>query len=207
MKAHRPSKNGAEVDVDSDYGESRIGTGGGRGTGQASDASATRRPSIHIKKGVGQTPVSDLLLNFTPKWNWVSESEASHLKSRAAHFDVERNFLEINQDFSVFQELLDYGLNLIKPERRELHRNRAETIAKQLYLTQLVWTVMSAMASFRHREGWTGGQFDKLVSDEALTAAVLPRVYVLNDVKRYVKSSPSIKPDLLNSPVSEDDAA
>jgi hypothetical protein len=66
---------------------------------------------------------------------------------------------------------------------------------------------MSAMASFRHREGWRGEGFDKLVSNEALTAAVLPRVYLLNDMKRYVKSNLSIKRDLQTSPSTEEDAA
>jgi hypothetical protein len=120
---------------------------------------------------------------------------------------VDRKFLEVNQDFSVFRELLEHGLNLISPEHRDPHRARVETFAKQLYLTQLVWTVMSAMASFRHREGWRGEGFDKLVSDESLTAAVLPRVYLLNDMKRFVKGSPHIKRDLLTSPTTEEDAA
>ena len=66
---------------------------------------------------------------------------------------------------------------------------------------------MSAMASFRHKEGWRGEGFDKLVSDEALTAAVLPRVYLLNDMKRYVKGNPNIKRDLQTTPPTEEDAA
>lgn len=209
VKAHRPSKSGTEVgEADSDDGDSKGSrTSQNKGSGgNDSDGSNSRRPSIHIKVGSGQTPVSDMLLNFTPTWNWVSESEASHLKSRAAHFVVERKFLEVNQDFSVFQELIEHGLNLVTPERREAHRSRVEALAKQLYLTQLVWTVMSAMASFRHREGWRGEGFDRLVGDEALTAAVLPRVYLLNDMKRYVKSNPNIKRDLLNSPAEEDAA-
>lgn len=208
IKAYRPSKNGTETgEADGNDGDAKLGTGKGRGSGHQADTSAARRPSIHIKRGVGQTAVSDLLLNFTPKWNWVSENEASHLKSRAAHFEVERNFLEVNQDFSVFRELVEYGLDLVVPEQREHHRVRAEAIAKQLYLTQLVWTVMSAMASFRHREGWRGEGFDKLVSDEALTASVLPRVYLLNDMKRYVKGNPNIKRDLRTAPPTEEDTA
>ena len=208
IKAYRPSKSANETgEVDGNDGDSKAGSGRGRGIGQPAGGSTSRRPSIHIKKGVGQTMVSDLLVNFTPQWNWVSESEASHLRSRAAHFDVDRKFLEVNQDFSVFRELVEYGLNLISPEHRDTHRSRTETMAKQLYLTQLVWTVMSAMASFRHREGWRGEGFDKLIGDEALTAAVLPRVYLLNDMKRYVKGNPNIKRDLLTSPPTEEDAA
>ena len=206
VKAYRPAKNGVETGEMND-GDANLGISRSRGTGQSAGGTGSRRPSVHIKKGVGQTAIDDLLLNFTPKWNWVSENDASHLKARAAHFEVERNFLEVNQDFNVFRELVDYGLNLVVPEQREAHRNRAETIAKQLYLTQLVWTVMSAMASFRHREGWRGEGFDKLVSDEALTAAVLPRVYLLNDMKRYVKSNPIMKRDIQTSPSPEEDAA
>jgi hypothetical protein len=198
VKIHRVAKQSNESGgEDTQNGDAKAGSGSGRGAGHAASSATPRRPSIHIKKGAGDTPISDLLLKFTPQWNWVSEMDASHLKSRAAHFVVERNFLEVNQDFSVFQELLDYGLNLIVPNKRDLHRSRVETTAKQLYLTQLVWTVMSAMASFRHREGWRGEGFEKLVGDESLTASVLPRVYLLNDMKRYVKGNPNIKRDLL----------
>jgi len=205
IKIYRPSRTGSDVgDADGLDGDAKAQTGVGRGTGEATPVAAGRRPSVHIRKGNGAIQISDLLLNFTPQWNWVCEADASHLKSRAAHFVVERNFLEINQDFSVFQELVEYGLNLITQERRDLHRGRVEVFAKQLYLTQLVWTVMSAMASFRHREGWRGEGFEKLVGDEALTASVLPRVYLLNDMKRQVKGNPNIKKDLLASPSVED---
>jgi hypothetical protein len=208
VKVHRFSRNGANVgEADGDDGDAKQSSGEGRGSGSSAPMTTNKRPSVHIKKGVGQTQVSDLLLKFTPNWNWVSEEEASHLKSRAANFVVDRNFLEVNQDFSVFQELIEHGLSLISEERRPAHRDRVETIAKQLYLTQLVWTVMSAMASFRHREGWRGQGFEKLVCAEALTAAVLPRVYLLNDMKRYVKGNPNMKRDLLATTPPDDEAA
>lgn len=208
IKAYRPSKKSSETgELETSDGDLKAGMGRGRGAGEAGDTPGARRPSVHIKRGVGQTPVSDLLLSFTPKWNWVSESEASHLRCRAAHFEVERNFLEVNEDFSVFQELVEYGLSFIQPERRDPHRTRVEAFAKQLYLTQLVWSVMSAMASFRHREGWRGEGFDKLVSNEALTAAVLPRVYLLNDMKRHVRGNPNLKHDLIVSSTADEEAA
>jgi hypothetical protein len=208
VRTHRRSKSGSELgEADGEDGDAKVRTGQTRGAAQTADEMTARRPAIPMKKGIGQTPVADVLMDFTPTWNWVSETEASHLKSRAAHFVVERKFLEVNQDFSVFQELVDHGLSLVNAERRDFHRGRVEAIAKQLYLTQLVWTVMSAMASFRHREGWAGEGFDKLVGDEALTAAVLPRVYLLNDMKRYVKGNPNMKRDLQTSPSTEEDAA
>lgn len=200
------TRGGEEGEADGADGDSKALTGAGRGSGRGASTASTRRPAVHIKRGTGQLTVSDLLLNFTPKWNWVSEADASHLKSRAAHFEVERNFLEVNEDFSVFRELLDHGLRLIEPDRQEFYRTRIDEIGKRLYLAQLVWTVMSAIASFRHKEGWRGDGFDKLVSDESLTAAVLPRVYLLNDMKRQVKGIPNIKRDLLKeAPVEEED--
>jgi hypothetical protein len=89
--------------------------------------------------------------------------------------------------------------------KRRLSTRRG--FAKQLYLIQLMWTVMSAMASFRHREGWRGQGFEKLVWAEALTAAVLPRVYLLNDMKRYVKGNPNMKRDLLTTIPDDDEVA
>jgi len=135
------------------------------------------------------------------------ESEASHLKSRAAHFDVDRKFLEVNQDFSVFRELVEYGLNLINP-------TIATFIATALKLSQSSFTLRSSSGPLCPR--WplfgtvrVGGARDSTdwISDEALTAAVLPRVYLLNDMKRYIKSNPNIKRDLMTSPTTEEDAA
>ena len=197
IRSHRPSKNGATAgENDDEYGDAKMGSGRGADTGKSANGASARRPALHIKKGSGQLNISDLLLRSTPRWNWVSESEASHLKSRAASFVVEQNFLEVNQDFSVFQELVQHGLDLIKPDRRDNYRERVEDVAKRLYLTQLVWTVLSALASFRYKEGWREGGFEKLISSEALTAAVLPRVYLLNEMKRTIKGSPNIKRDL-----------
>lgn len=197
VKTYKISPKGTENgSLDGDDSEGKGLSGKGRGAGQVAEAVNSRRPAIHIKKGVGDNKIVDLLASFCPQWSWVTEAEASHLKSRAAHFVVERSFLEVNQDFSVFQELIEHGLKLIAPERQDVHRPKIETMAKQLYLTQLVWTVMSALASFRYKEGWRGEGFDKLVSDEALTAAVLPRVYVLNDMRRFVKGNVNMKRDL-----------
>jgi hypothetical protein len=203
IKTVRPKPDGAGLgEIDDVIGDAKAHSGAGLGTGEPAITSNRRRPAVHIKRDTGEMSVSEMLLKFTPRWNWVSESEASHLASRAAGFTPEQHFLEVNKDFSVFVELVNYGLALIKPERRSMHEPRIEEIAKRLYLSQLIWTVLSAMASFRHREGWRGDDFDKLISPEALTAAVLPRVYLLNDMKRLVKGMPNIKRDLAEAPSS-----
>jgi hypothetical protein len=46
-----------------------------------------------------------------------------------------------------------------------------------------------------------------LVGDEALTAAVLPRVYLLNDMKRFVKGNVNMKRDLSPAEGEEEIAA
>jgi len=208
VKSYKVSSKGTENgSTDGEDSELKVSSGKGRGTGQADDVTNSPRPAMHIRKGVGDNKIRDLLATFCPQWSWVTEAEASHLKSRAAHFVVERSFLEVNQDFSVFLELVEHGLRLIAPDRRDVHRPKVETMAKQLYLTQLVWTVMSALASFRYKEGWRGDGFDKLVGDEALTAAVLPRVYLLNDMKRFVKGNVNMKRDLSPTEGEEEIAA
>jgi hypothetical protein len=208
VKSYKVSSKGTENgSTDGEDSELKVSSGKGRGTGQADDVANSPRPAMHIRKGVGDNKIRDLLATFCPQWSWVTEAEASHLKSRAAHFVVERSFLEVNQDFSVFLELVEHGLRLIAPDRRDVHRSKVETMAKQLYLTQLVWTVMSALASFRYKEGWRGDGFDKLVGDEALTAAVLPRVYLLNDMKRFVKGNVNMKRDLSPTEGEEEIAA
>jgi len=206
IKTARPAVSGTDQgDAEGEAGDAKEHSGSGHGSGEPASSANKRRPALHIKRDNGETAVSEMLLKFTPKWNWVSEDEASHLKSRAAGFTQEQYFLEINKDFSVFVELVNHGLELIKPERRDIYAGKVEDIAKRLYLSQLVWTVLSAMASFRHRDGWRGDEFDKLVSPEALTASVLPRVYLLNDMKRMVKGMPNIRKDLAEPSSNQED--
>ena len=188
----RPRKDGPETTTgDQEEGPDREPSGD-KGTRKRATPAAVRRPGTQVLKAPGAMGALDVFASFKPKWEWCNEDEAG-LEGRAARFVPERNFLAINNDFSVFQELVDRGLDLVDPAHHATVRPKVEAIAKQLYVTQLVWTVMSAMASFRNREHWQGEAFDKLISEEALTAAVLPRVYLLNDVKRYVKGNPTLK--------------
>ena len=113
IRTVRPSSKGRELgEADDESSDAKDTSGTGQATGQPSSSANRRRPAVHIKRETGETSVSEMLLRFTPQWNWVSEEEASHLKSRAAGFTQERQFLEVNKDFSVFLELIGHGLEL-----------------------------------------------------------------------------------------------
>jgi hypothetical protein len=206
VKQIRPnpkSSQKAEADLD---GVAAKGAGaiGKKPVSRAAETGRSR-PTLNLKVGANERSIEDAFLAFEPRWKWVKADEAM-LKDRAARFTHERQFLEINEEFSVLRELVDFGLSFLNEPDRERHQQKVESIARQVYAVQLIWVVMSAMASFRNRESWRGEGFEKLVSQEALTAAVLPRVHLLNEVKRQVRGNPTMKRDLVQA--SEDaDAA
>jgi hypothetical protein len=160
-------------------------------TGTNRPSTAPRR-SEQLAKETGKTPAQDAITKFEPNWDWVSGKEEG-FENRAARLIPVHNRLRINQDFSVFREFVEYGMKLIHPKYEAAARPLIEAQARELYATQLIWTVISAFASFNNRTGWNSDEFAKLVSEEALTAAVLPRVYLLNDLQRKIKSVPTLR--------------
>jgi hypothetical protein len=203
IQTQRPIVAGGDsAEVDGNDGDSHEGSGVSHRSGGARTAAQTRRPSVHFKPSPSGTAVHDVALNFPIKWEWKTEEE-SGLQDRAARFIPERCFLDINQDFSILAQIVQHGLDLINPERREAHRVRVEEHARKLYATQLAWTVMSAMASFKNRQEWRGEGFRKLIEPEALTAAVLPRQHILEEIRKFVKANPFIKRDLIEEGAEE----
>lgn len=199
IQAKRPSMATPEQrgEPDGDDGDSHVGTGKSRKSGGSRTGASTRRPAVHFKTTEDGVGVHDVALNFPIKWQWKSEEE-SGLQDRAARFIPERCFLDINEDFSILNQIVHRGLDLIAPDRREINRPRIEEHARKLYATQLAWTVMSAMATFKNRQEWRGEGFHKLIEPEALTAAVLPRQHLLDEMKKFVKTNPFTKRDLID---------
>ncbi|HVA34542.1 MAG TPA: hypothetical protein VNG31_10365, partial [Candidatus Baltobacteraceae bacterium] len=126
---------------------------------------------------------------------------------RAARFIPERTVLDINEDFGILQQIVQQGLNLVREDAREQHLPKIQEHARKIYVTQLAWTVMSAMATFKNKEAWRGEGFRKLIEPEALTAAVLPRQHLLDEMRQFVRKNPFIQRDLIAARTDENTAA
>jgi hypothetical protein len=142
------------------------------------------------------------ILEWIPTVTWGTNEDG--LKNRAGRFTSESKSLVLNADFPVYTSLLDEARNLVVEEKRVKHEGRLETIVRRPYMLQVVWTLLSAM-HFRNLEGWVGAEFDKLISPEAITASVLPRKHLIDEIRRNVKGNPAFKLDLV--PRNDDEAA
>lgn len=124
-----------------------------------------------------------------PKVDWVSVKngtrEPGDFEDRAGRYIPELNHLLINADFRVFTDMID----------KWCHDLPASTAIRDLvteavhgwFEQSLVETVIGAQALRNSRE-WTPENIEKAISEEALTAVVMPRYHVYNSVKRELGS-------------------
>lgn len=130
------------------------------------------------------------LVNATPepKVQWISTKEKTRepgdMEDRAARYLSEQNLLLINSDFRVFGDMVERWASQYAdvPGARE----PIENIVHEWFEQALIETVLSAHAL--HGPHWTPSDLQKLLNEEALTAAVLPRYHIDVAVKRAVGS-------------------
>lgn len=188
FKRYRPSTKGS-VNVEPDIGASgsnkseagdssgASGTRGGKG-GRAGDIYALFAES-------GGTPADPVDSLNEPEVRWVTVEDGTRtspfLDNRAASFSPQQNLLTINADFRVFVDMVDrwtvaYGDVPGAPET-------ARAVTHEWFTQQLIEAVMSAMA-LKNSGSWSMQELERLWSEEALTAAVLPRWHVDQNIKR-----------------------
>lgn len=108
---------------------------------------------------------------------------AGDMDDRAARYLPEQNKLIINGDFRVFRDMIE------RWERRYAHVPGAPATVKNVvcewFTQQLMETIMSALA-LKHVGKWSMQEMAQLWTDEALTAAVLPRYHIDLSIKRVL---------------------
>lgn len=161
--------------------------------GQATTSSGTKGGaagglySVFLKKdGV---PGEEVKPDVFPKVQWISVKdktrEPGDLEDKAARYLKDQNVLMINADFRVFADMIDRW-------RKEFGNNAAvtETVTDAVhgwFEQSLVETVIGIQA-LQNSQEWTNLQVEKALSEESLTAAVMPRYHVNNSVKRELGS-------------------
>jgi hypothetical protein len=122
---------------------------------------------------------------------WKSDSpgpgerplDPEELIDRAARYVAESNILFVNRDFNAFIDLEDHVVKLFRD--RPGARNVIRAVMKRWIEVHLSEVVAGAR-SLRSREQWTREHFQTAVSEEALTAAVMPRYHLVFAIKREV---------------------
>ena len=151
--------------------------GGGRG-GRAGDIYA-----LFLKaRGV---PGEEFDFNQDPQVKWVSVEDGSRqapdLEDRAAKYLPQMNLILANADFRVFTDMIDRYVE--KYRHAPGARATIVPVVREWFQQQLVEAVLGAHA-LRGSRQWTLADMEKLWSEEALTAVVMPRYHVDFSVKR-----------------------
>ena len=133
----------------------------------------------------GGTPADPVSSMAEPEVTWVSVADGTRmspfLDDRAATFSPQQNLLQINGDFRVFVDMNDRWAAIYKevPGVNEA----VKVVVREWFTQQLIETVMSAVA-LKSTGKWSLDELQKLWTEEALTAAVLPRWHIDQSIKR-----------------------
>jgi hypothetical protein len=133
-------------------------------------------------KGV---PGEELRVDVEPDVRWISVADGTRtppdLEDRAAKYLPQQNMILANGDFRVFTDMTErwckqYGH---VPGARET----VQDVVREWFEQQMIETVMGVQA-LRDARQWSVQDVEKTWSEEALTAAVMPRYHVDIAVKR-----------------------
>jgi hypothetical protein len=121
-----------------------------------------------------------------PEVRWISTidgtRETGDMEDRAAKYLSSSNTLLINADFRVFADMTKRWAEHYAPNGGGSTKVVKEVV-REWFEQSLVEAVMSSNG-LRGSKEWTDEQIDKLLSEEALTAVVLPRWHIEQSIKR-----------------------
>jgi hypothetical protein len=158
-------------------GDGRAGRSGGRaGDIYALFQAPTGTPGAEVRAAVPD-----------PTVKWVSVEDGTRtpldLEDRAAKYLPDQNLLLANGDFRVFTDMIDRWCT--RYSHAPGARSTVSSVVREWFEQQLIETIMGSLA-LKGSAQWPIPELEKLWSEEALTAAVLPRYHVDMNVKRVL---------------------
>jgi hypothetical protein len=186
----RPSRDGAHsVDLGtSNYGGQPAVLGDRASNSNNSGGKGGRAGDLYALFAEASADKGDLVESIIePDVIWVSAQQGTRtppdLDDRAAQFLVAQNKLMINADFLVFTDMIhrwEAAYSYVTGSGETVR-----DVVREWFEQQLIETIMSAM-SLRRTGRWSLHELEKLWSEEALTAAVLPRWHIDQSIKRML---------------------
>jgi len=117
--------------------------------------------------------------DLDPKVQWISQERGTRvgglLEDRAAKYHPEMNLLQINEDFRVFNDMIDRWTDRYShvPGAREV----VKEVVHEWFEQQLIETVLGVHA-LKDSPEWQASQVTSAWSEEALSATVMPRYHI-----------------------------
>jgi hypothetical protein len=152
--------------------------GGGRSGGRAGDVYAV----FATETG---TPADKAKTDPYPEVQWVSVKDGTRdpavLEDRAAKYLPEQNIVQANADFRVFTDMVDRFAKLYPNVASA--RGTIEEVVREWFEQSLIETVLGVQALEGARQ-WSVEDIGHALSEEALTAAVMPRYHLDFAIRR-----------------------
>lgn len=191
-----PAKRASEETLPRETGPTSRAGGGHGGGGTSVQKQQERIAPIRVPKAGGEEAKLRWLNRPRPKVFIRPDpntGEDYDFRDRAADYLDDRNILFVNGEFNVLQGLIEETARRVDPESSsETVRSICKEHVEAIYSMQLLYTVMTARATFRLRDSWDPQSYAQLVSPESLTACVLPRIAMRAEIKRRVNADPRL---------------
>lgn len=194
ISRYRPVKNGqiksdpsqtvaSKVGVMAGQGKGAGGAGGHRqGSGNSSGGHRAQLYSDLLDAGVPSVTVSP---DKFPTVHWVSVQDGTRdndeMEDRAASFCPATNTIKANADFQGVVDLINHFCEEYASD--ENGESLVVETVREAFEQQLTEAVMGVM-SLKNRPKWNSDDFEKTISEESLTLAVLPKWHLLNFIKQ-----------------------
>jgi hypothetical protein len=133
-------------------------------------------------------PGEEVLADIDPEVRWLSLEERTRqpgdLEDRAAKYLADQNTILINADFRVFTDMIDRWHERYY-EVPGVTRSYIDEVVREWFEQALIETVLGVQALSGSQE-WSSENIAKAWGEEALTAAVMQRYHIHNNVKRVL---------------------
>lgn len=142
-------------------------------------ASALAAEGVEAEEADEGTPTFPLVV-------WLSEHDepptrsSEELEDRAAKYLPEENMLQINADFRVFANMVEHWCNEYELEAKN---EFVIEVVREWFEQTLIETVIGCQ-QLQGDRNWSSSDLESVLSEVALTAAVMPRYHVANAIKR-----------------------
>jgi hypothetical protein len=189
LKKYKPNTTGSlRISEEMTLGTSDIGTGTRkRRSGTGRSAGGGRRDgdlyTLFLVEEGGQSG-DEVRNRFDIDVRWVPEQEVG-VKDRAGRYIPETKMLLINQDFRVFTGFIE------RWDKRYKGVPGARVIVTEVvreWFEQTLREVIYSVDFLRGDKEWTDEDTSRILSEEALTAAILPRYHTEMAVRRTLGS-------------------
>jgi len=194
LSRYRPNKLGrllASNETPAGGGGTRSGerstTGNGSGGTGTNPGKTTSVYNLFLSES--GTPSEQAKPDLYPKVNWVSLAQGTRtpgdMEDRAAKYLEKDNQLLVNADFRVFTDMIKrWTQHFASVPGAE---SVVAKVVQEWFEQSLVEAVLSSNA-LRDAQHWSMDDVRKLLSEEGLTAVVLPRWHIEQSIKRALGS-------------------